>query len=146
MHPAGRNSGFADLQRTAAVITAAPTHPSDFMRSIYPRRFQDDGTSVTVDLHGCTVPDAMQILRRTLQKAADAGRAKVVAIHGTSTTDQPDAPTIKAALARALDAGSLDEWVTGAQWSGLGGECTLWLPIGTPSRPARINVREVVAS
>lgn len=111
--------------------------------SAYPRRFTDDGRDVTVDLHGCTVDDALYIVRRTVAEATAAGRARVVVIHGASTTGAGNR-TIKSALGDLLASGALAAWVTGVLESPDGGQRTLWLPVGSPARSKRLDVRDVV--
>ena len=114
------------------------------MTSRYPRRFDDDGTDVTVDVHGCSVDDALGIIRRTSEEAFRRGRARVIVITGASSTDRGERRTIKTALEDGLGRGAYEDWVTGPHWSDDGGRCTLWIRLG-PSRDAtRIKTEDVV--
>lgn len=51
------------------------------------RLLHDDGTTVTLDLHGLGVSDAEACLRKTVAVAAARGRGTVRVIHGSSTSD-----------------------------------------------------------
>lgn len=115
------------------------------MNSPYPRRFDDDGTNVTVDLHGCGVDDAVYIVRRTVQEASRRGRGRVVVIHGKSERDEGSGRrTIKSELDRMLDTGALSTWSSGYTRDSAGGRTTIWMPIGTNPNPARIKMTDVV--
>ena len=114
------------------------------MTSRYPKRFSDDGTDVTVDVHGCSVDDALGLIWRTSREAFRRGRARVVAITGASSTDGGGRRTIKTALQDELDRGAYDGWVTEPRWSGDGGRCTLWLQIGGRRNPTRMEVEDVM--
>ena len=66
---------------------------------------EDDGRTVTLDLHGASVPEAMALVDRVVAEAARRGRATVKIIHGQSTSAPLGArPTIKQSLHDALDA------------------------------------------
>lgn len=110
-----------------------------------PKKFIDDGTTVTVDLHGCTVSDGLYIIGRTVQEAHRRGRMKVDVIHGTSTSRAYSrARTIKNEFRRRLDAREYDEWVSGHNESSSGGNTSLWLNLGSNSDPSRIKVTDVI--
>jgi activator of 2-hydroxyglutaryl-CoA dehydratase len=66
----------------------------------------DDGSSVTLDLHGATVDEALDLTYRTLREAEERGRLTLKVIHGSSTTG-PGRRTIKKALHEQLDQGTL---------------------------------------
>ncbi len=69
----------------------------------------DDGQTVTLDLHGATVDEALGLARRVVAAAARRGRRNVRIIHGRSTSDRPTRDrTIKQALHDLLDRGALD--------------------------------------
>lgn len=113
------------------------------MRSIYPRRFDDNGTDLHLDVHGCSVDNALGIIRRAVKAAFGAGRARVVVIHGASTSES-GVRTIKSELERLVEEGAFSERVSGARWSPDGGQCTLWLKVGRPADPRRLRVNDVV--
>jgi DNA-nicking Smr family endonuclease len=73
-------------------------------------RLEDDGTAVTLDLHGATVDEALRLVRRAAALAAQRGRATLRVVHGTSTSD-PRARnrTIRHALHDLLDEGGLPQ-------------------------------------
>ena len=66
----------------------------------------DDGSTVTLDLHGTRVDEAVRMAARLVEIARARGRMGVRLIHGTSTSD-PRARnrTIKHALHDLLDEG-----------------------------------------
>lgn len=115
------------------------------MQSRYPKRFEDDGTDVTIDLHGCTVKEAVYAIRRTVQEAHRYGRARVVVIHGKSSGgESASKQTIKGELERMLDGGELSTWISGTMGDSAGGRSTLWIHIGPKRNAARIKLRDVV--
>jgi len=63
----------------------------------------DDGRTVTIDLHGVPVEQAILMFERTLRLATQRGRSTVKAIHGSSTTSSADDRTIRNELRRYLD-------------------------------------------
>jgi hypothetical protein len=72
----------------------------------------DDGRVVTLDLHGATVAEALDLTYRTLRLAEDRGRSRLRLIHGSSTTQAGDERTIKTALHDRLDRGDLGAHAT----------------------------------
>ena len=112
-----------------------------------PKRFLDDGTSVLIDLHGCSVDQALYIVGRTLNEAFRRGRSKVDVIHGTSTSDSFGyTRTIKNELERRLLAGEYDAWVSGRVQDPSGGRTSLAVKIGSKPDPRRIREMDVVRS
>lgn len=75
-------------------------------------QLDDDGTVVTLDLHGATVDEAIDLTYRTLRLAEDRGRTRLKLIHGSSTTVEGEARTIKSALYDLLDRGELGAHAT----------------------------------
>lgn len=76
-------------------------------------RLDDDGQSVTLDLHGARVDEALWLAEAAVAEAARRGRSTVRLIHGHSTTGPfGDDRTIKSELYRALDSGALGSAVT----------------------------------
>jgi len=74
-------------------------------------RLEDDGSTVTLDLHGATVDEAVDLAYQTLRLAEDRGRRQLKLIHGSSTT-APGRRTIKSELRRLLDDGPLGRQAT----------------------------------
>lgn len=103
-------------------------------------RLADDGTTVTLDLHGDRVDEALRTTRRALVAAARAGRPRLRIVHGASTT-VAGARTIKTELHRWLDGGSADGLVVSADR----GEAVLTLHLDLTARPSprRLSLRDV---
>ncbi len=77
---------------------------------------EDDGQTVTLDLHGASVEEALDLARRVLRAAARRGRRSVRIVHGRSTSSRTHRNrTIKHALYDLLDRHALDDVVT-SQW------------------------------
>lgn len=73
----------------------------------------DDGQTVTLDLHGATVTDAVDLAVRVVREAARRGRSSVKLIHGTSTSETAYGNrSIKNELHDLLDQGSFGEAIT----------------------------------
>lgn len=70
-------------------------------------QLEDDGRVVTLDLHGATIDEALDLTYRTLRLAEDRGRSRLRLIHGSSTTQAGADRTIKRALYDRLDQGAL---------------------------------------
>ena len=70
----------------------------------YPR-LDDDGQTVTLDVHGATVDEALALARRVVAEAVRRGRPNVRIIHGAS--GRGGRRTIREALYEALDRGTL---------------------------------------
>ena len=99
-----------------------------------PKHFADDGSEVTVDVHGCTVDNALYVIRRTVQEACWRGRTRVVVIHGRGRGE----------LMRGLERGDFTEWVTSYTQAAAGGQSTLYMPIGNVREARRIRQQDVV--
>lgn len=100
-------------------------------------RLHDDGQTVTLDLHGARVDEALELTRRVLRLAARRGRHQVRLIHGASTSDvRYRNRTIRHALLDALDAGTLPH-VTAA-WPAEG-HLLLSLDVTARPDPARLT-------
>jgi hypothetical protein len=74
-------------------------------------QLDDDGRVVTLDLHGATVEEALNLTFRTLRLAEERGRSRLKLIHGSSTTGD-GRRTIKSALHDLLDRGELGAHAT----------------------------------
>ena len=109
-----------------------------------PRHFDDDGSVITVDLHGCSVDDALYIIRRSIQEAYHRGRTKVDVIHGGSTSTGTNRDrSIKNELQKAIDRGMLSQWTSGHASDPSGGRTAVWIKLGMNRNPARIRLRDV---
>lgn len=76
-------------------------------------QLDDDGKIVTLDLHGATVDEALDMTYRALRLAEERGRSRLKLIHGSSTTtDDRQSRTIKSALYDLLDQGKLSAHAT----------------------------------
>lgn len=73
----------------------------------------DDGFSVTLDLHGARVDEALDLVDALVAEAALHGRTTARVVHGASTSGA-GRRTIKSALYDALDAGDFAPHVTSA--------------------------------
>lgn len=72
----------------------------------------DDGQTVTLDLHGARVDEAVHLVQALIVEAARRGRPTAKVVHGTSTTDAGGHRTIKTELRARLGAGEYDQHVT----------------------------------
>lgn len=103
----------------------------------------DDGSSVTLDLHGATVDEAIRLVHSVVRVAHARGRSSVRVIHGSSTSDPLwGNRTIKHELQAELDGGAMGSFVTGALR--LENETVLSLPIGSRNQSDRISLLDVV--
>lgn len=75
-------------------------------------QLEDDGSKVTLDLHGLSVDEALDLTYSTLRLAEDRGRNRLKVIHGSSTTQGGQRRTIKSALHDRLDQGHLASHAT----------------------------------
>lgn len=104
-------------------------------------QLNDDGNTVTLDLHGVTVDEAIDLTYSTLRLAEERGRNRLTLIHGSSTTQGPQDRTIKSALHGLLDRGELGTHATSVLRSK--DTLTLVLDLTAPSDPTPIELREV---
>ncbi len=105
-------------------------------------RLQDDGHTVTLDLHGVRVDEAERFIRRAAALAADRGRHRLTVIHGASTSSELYRNrTIRHRLYDLLDDGALDVWVTSELR--LDGSALLGLDTARPSDPRRLTLRDI---
>jgi len=99
----------------------------------------DDGQTVTLDLHGASIDEAVDLTRRTIAVAARRGRTGVKLIHGSSTSriDHRNR-TIKHTLHALLDEGALSPNIASA-WRAEG-HILISLSLGVPvdSTPIRL--------
>lgn len=106
-------------------------------------RLHDDGTSVTLDLHGATVDEAVDLSLQTVRLAAARGRTSVKLIHGSSTTRRaPYRRTIKRALHELLDDGAFAPHATEA-WRAEG-HLVLALDVTATSDSTKIRLLDVM--
>lgn len=104
-------------------------------------QLEDDGSTVTLDLHGVSVEEAINLTYSTLRLAEDRGRNRLTVIHGSSTTQGPDDRTIKSALHDLLDRGDLALHATSVLRSK--DTLTLVLDLTATSDPTPIHLRDV---
>lgn len=103
-------------------------------------KLKDDGSTVTLDLHGVTVDEAIDLTYDTLRLAQDRGRASLKVIHGSSTS-APGRRTIKSALYDLLNRGMLAGGHTHIMKQR--SYFTLSLDITASSDPTRIRLVDV---
>ena len=101
---------------------------------------RDDGTTVTLDLHGLTVDDAIDVAYATLRLAQDRGRAQLKVIHGQSTS-RGGRRTIKSELHTLLNRGALGS--NGANVIRRSGHFVLSLDLTARRRARRIRLQDV---
>ena len=107
----------------------------------YPR-VVDDAQTVTLDLHGASVDEALRLARRCVREAARRGRHTVKIVHGHSTSSGLYAnQTIKTALYDLLDRGALGDVVTHA-WRG-SGHLLLSLDVTAAANPSPIRLLDI---
>lgn len=90
------------------------------MPDIPPRALTDDGVDITIDVHGCTVEQALYYIDTVLEWAHEAGRMRVSIIHGLGGTDA--STSIRQALREALAEGDYADLVSGSLEAGGGGK------------------------
>lgn len=104
-------------------------------------QLEDDGHVVTLDLHGATVDEAVDLTYRTLRLAEERGRTRLKLIHGSSTTQGGATRTIKRALHDLLDQGELGAHATNVIRSQ--NTLVLALDLTATGDPTRIRLRDV---
>ncbi len=102
-------------------------------------RLDDDGQSVTLDLHGVRVDEAVDLAAALVVEAARRGRSTVRLIHGTSTDDLGVERTIKSALTQTIREGGYDRHVS----SSYALEGMLVLGLAPSPRPQQGRIRIV---
>jgi len=132
-----RTGGFTESLSGLECITHYTDCPSRPMSS---PTLNDDGTTVTLDLHGLSVDEALDVTFSTLRLAEDRGRSRLKVIHGSSTT-QGQRRTIKSALHDQLDRGSLGAHATNVVRAR--DTLTLALDLTASSDPTPITLRDV---
>lgn len=103
-------------------------------------QLDDDGRVVTLDLHGATVDEAIDLTYNTLRLAKKRGRSRLKLIHGSSTTG-PSTRTIKSALHGLLDRGELGTHATNVIRSQ--NTLVLALDLTASTDETRIRMRDV---
>lgn len=104
-------------------------------------QLKDDGTSVTLDLHGVSVDTAVDLTYSALRLAEDRGRNRLTLIHGSSTTQGAQSRTIKNALHDLLDRGELASHA--ASVIRARDTVTLVLDLMAPSDPTPIELQDL---
>lgn len=106
-------------------------------------KLEDDGHTVSLDLHGATVSEALRLVRATVREAARRGRNRVRVLHGSSTSSVLYRNrTIRHALHDLLDEGALDAHVTSA-WRA-DDHLLISLDATAASDPTRLTLRDVL--
>lgn len=102
----------------------------------------DDGSSVSLDLHGMSVDEALHLARALIREASRRGRQIVKLIHGTSTSSTLYRNrTIKHELQSMLEDRDVSSYVS-TQWQDEG---VLLLGIAAHgSDPARIRIGDIM--
>lgn len=103
-------------------------------------QLDDDGNVVTLDLHGATVDEAIDMTYRVLRLAEDRGRTRLKLVHGSSTTDG-NRRTIKSELHDLLDRGKLGRSATNVIRSQ--NSLVLALDLTATTDPTPIELRDV---
>ena len=106
-------------------------------------QLEDDGSKVTLDLHGLSVDEALNLTYSTLRLAEDRGRNRLKVIHGFSTTRAGQPRTIKSALHNRLDQGTLAAHATTVVRSR--DTLTFVLDLTATPNPTPIELRDVRA-
>ena len=104
-------------------------------------QIEDDGRVVTLDLHGATVNEAIDMTYRTLRMAENRGRSRLKLIHGSSTSGGGHKRTIKNALHDLLDRGELGSHATNVIRSQ--NTLVLALDLTAANDPTPIQLRDV---
>lgn len=103
----------------------------------------DDGSSVTLDLHGATVEEALDLARASIREAARRGRQTVKLIHGASTSSTLYRNrTIKHELQSLIESGETSRFIS-TQWQGEG-YLLLGIVTSGSGNPARIRLEDVM--
>ncbi len=101
---------------------------------------RDDGKTVTLDLHGARIAEALRMAQRALALARQRGRRRLDLVHGASTSEgDARRPTIRSALYDWLDAGG----AAGAQPRRGDAVLQLHLDLGARAIPQPITLRDV---
>jgi DNA-nicking Smr family endonuclease len=103
-------------------------------------QLNDDGVTVTLDLHGATVDEAVALALRTFHLAQRRGRATLKLIHGASTS-APGRRTIRSALHALDDAG---RFAAATHVRRARGHLVLSLDLTAPRSPQRLRLRDVM--
>lgn len=106
-------------------------------------RLNDDGHTVTLDLHGASVEEALDLAVRLVREAARRGRSSVKLVHGQSTSSRLyQNRTIKHALRDLMDRRTLDDVVVHV-WRG-DGHLLLALDVTASANPAPIRLFDLL--
>ena len=98
----------------------------------------DDGVTVTLDLHGATVAEAVQLAQALIRTARRQGRQTVKLIHGRSTSSTLwQNRTIKHELYALLEDGAFDDAIASV-WRAEG---HLLLALGSTETPDPAPIR-----
>ncbi len=130
-----------DLFDFGTVFVRTYSNSSVFVNDvIVTPQLDDDGNVVTLDLHGATVDEAIDMTYRALRLAEDRGRTRLKLVHGSSTTDG-NRRTIKSELHDLLDHGKLGGSATNVIRSQ--NSLVLALDLTATTDPTPIKLRDV---
>jgi hypothetical protein len=74
----------------------------------------DDGSTVTLDLHGLTIDEALRLAQRLVAEAGRRGRATIKLVHGSSTSNGAyRSRSIKHELYDLLETGAFGTQISG---------------------------------
>lgn len=104
-------------------------------------RLDDDGQTVTLDLHGARVDEALDLAGSLVVQAARYGRATARIIHGASTAEAGAERTIKGALYAALDRGDFARHATSDYR--MDGMLILGIAPAPAPRPGRLRLSDL---
>jgi sugar phosphate isomerase/epimerase len=106
-----------------------------------PRRFEDSGIEVTIDVHGSTVPAALELIDRAVELAHAAGRQKLIVIHGMGGTDPKS--SIRQALRESITNGEYDDIVADSVELAGGGRTDMALRYHGPPLARRLTTNDL---
>ena len=100
-------------------------------------RLDDDGSRITLDLHGVDVDRAVEMAGAAIIEAARHGRTSLRIVHGASTAERGHERTIRGELRDAVQHGDFDRHVT----THLFDDGSMLLGLAPSPRPADGRVR-----
>lgn len=110
----------------------------------FPKAFRDDGDMLFLDVHGNTIPDALALIRRAVERGGRAGRSRLEVVHGFSTTRSAYERTIKNAIVTSWESGEYEAWVADVRQDDVGGLTVFWFKIGQTKDAQRLTPQDIV--
>ena len=104
-------------------------------------RIRDNGTTVTLDLHGLSVDHALEVFDTAIQLSLERCRSSIKVIHGSSTSSSLYSNrTIKNELASTIEG----HWASiVSSVFAMEDSVTIALPVSAPTNQKRITVSDV---